>query len=90
MSLFVKDPGSSLDHAVDWDSFYLAGRSILASSWSVVPPGLTLGEPRLVGGRTAIRLTGGEPGLLYRVTNRVTLSDGNSDERTLVVRVEDR
>jgi len=90
-SMFLKDPGSSLDHAVDWDSFYLAGRIIAASSWQVEPAGgLVLTAPRLEGGRTAITLSGGQAGQICRVVNRITLSDGNSDERTLVVRVEDR
>lgn len=94
MSIFVKDPGASVNHAVDWDAFYLAGRSIDGSVWSVLPSGdtdaLQLAAPRVVGGRTAVTLTGGASGRIYRVTNRVTLSDGSSDERTLVVRVEER
>jgi hypothetical protein len=93
VSIFLKDPGSSLDHAVDWDSLYLDGRSISTSQWSVqpeAPGGLVLSQPRLIGGRTAIRLSGGQAGQVYRVVNRISLSDGNSDERTLTVRVEDR
>lgn len=90
MTMFVKDPGSSVAHAVDWDAGYLAGRSLAQSQWSVIPVGLTLTGAQLVGGRTSILLGGGAVGTLYRVTNRVTLSDGSSDERTLVVRVEDR
>lgn len=94
MSIFVKDPGASIDHAVDWDAGYLAGRSILASLWSVAPAGgsppLLLGGERIVDGRTAVTISGGRAGQIYRVTNRVTLSDGGSDERTLVLRVEER
>jgi hypothetical protein len=52
--------------------------------------GLTLAGARLAGGRAAITLSGGAGGSVYRVSNRVTLSDGSSDERTLVVRVEER
>jgi hypothetical protein len=94
MSIFVKDPGASVDHAVDWDAFYLAGRSIAGSIWTVLPSGgadaLMLSGARVAGGRTAVTLTGGVAGRIYRVTNRVTLSDGGNDERTLVVRVEER
>ncbi len=94
MSIFVKDPAASIDHAVDWDAGYLAGRGIAASLWSVLPTEgeapLVLANPRLVDGRTAITLSGGAAGRLYRVTNRVTLTDGSSDERTLAVRVEER
>lgn len=96
MSMFLKDPGSSLDHAVDWGSLYLAGRTIVASEWRLAPDQtgraqpLTLTAAQLVGGRTSVRIGGGAAGQVYRVVNHVSLSDGNSDERTLVVRVEDR
>jgi hypothetical protein len=91
MTLFLKDPGAVIDHAVDWDAGYLAGRTIVASVWSVRPDSsLVLANPRQTDGRTAITLSGGSAGQVCRVTNRVTLDDGSSDERTLVVRVEDR
>jgi hypothetical protein len=94
MSIFVKDPAASVDHAIDWDAGYLAGRSIVGSTWSVLPTGdevpLQLTGARIVGGRTAALLSGGVAGRVYRITNRVTLSDGGSDERTLVLRVEER
>jgi hypothetical protein len=91
MTLFLKDPGAVVDHAVDWDAGYLAGRVIVTSVWSALPAGgLTLGNARIEAGRTAITLNGGTAGQVCRVTNRVTLNDGSSDERTLVVRVEER
>lgn len=90
MSIFLKDPSGVIEHAVDWDAGYLAGRLISQSMWAVLPPGLILSAPRQSGGRTAITVTGGIAGTVYRLSNRVTLSDGSSDERTLVVRVEER
>jgi hypothetical protein len=91
MTLFLKDPAAVIDHAVDWDAGYLAGRAIAGSVWSVLPEAaLVLANPRQAGGRTAITLSGGSAGQICRVTNRVTLDDGSSDERTLVVRVEER
>jgi hypothetical protein len=94
MSIFVKDPAGRVEHAIDWDAGFLAGRSIAASAWHVAPIGgdtpLQLEAPRIAGGRTVVLLTAGREGTIYRVTNQVTLSDGSSDERTLVVRVEER
>lgn len=94
MGMFVKDPDSAVDHAVDWDAGYLAGRQISQSQWQVQPAGgampLQLANARQTAGRTAVTISGGQPGLVYRVTNRIGLSDGSSDERTLVVRVEER
>lgn len=94
MALFLKDPGASLLHSLDWDAGYLAGRSIAASTWTVLPVAgespLAVDQPQIIGGKTQARLTGGLAGKLYRITNRITLSDGCMDERTLFVRVEDR
>lgn len=91
MTLFLKDPGAAIEHAIDWDAGYLAGRSIVASAWSVVPDGaLTMSQARIEAGRTGVTLAGGSAGMVCRVSNHVTLDDGSSDERTLVVRVEER
>jgi hypothetical protein len=91
--LFVKDPAAVLDYAIDWAAGYLAGQSITASNWSVSPEdaaGVTITEPRIEGGQTLAALHGGMCGHVYRITNRVSFSDGGHDERTLIVRVENR
>lgn len=91
MTIFLKDPEAALVHEVDWEAGYLDGLSLVSSSWAVDPSGgLELEEPLIEGGRTRVRISGGVRGAVYRVTNRVTLSDGGTDERSLVLRVEDR
>lgn len=90
MAIFLKDPAATIDYAIDWDAGYLAGQSIVASRWAVLPDGLAVAGDAIETGRTSATLAGGLPGLVYHVTNQVMLSDGRSDERTLVVRVEDR
>lgn len=93
MAIFLKDPGAVIDYAVDWSAGYLAGQAITASEWSVVPEsadGITIAGAVSEAGRTVATLAGGAPGTLYRITNRVTFSDGRSDERLLTLRVEDR
>jgi hypothetical protein len=92
MSLYLKDPQARIDHAIDW-SLYLAGQSIVASVWSVIPEepnGLEVDTAAFAAARTAARLSGGIAGRLYRLTNRVTLSDGQTDERSSLFRVEER
>lgn len=92
--MFLKDPSAVLMHTIEWDAGYLGARTIITSRWDIVPPAsepaLVAGEPQIDGGKTRARLGGGQPGRIYRVTNQITLSDGCTDERTLVVRVEDR
>ena len=93
MAIFVKDPGAVVDYAVAWDAGYLSGEDITESDWTVAPAdpgGITVAVSRIEPGKTVATLSGGQSGRVYRVSNRVLLSDGRNDERTLVVRVEDR
>ncbi|WP_019052636.1 phage fiber-tail adaptor protein [Sphingobium xenophagum] len=91
MSLYLKDADSSIDHGIDW-SAHLAGQSIVASLWSVAPVeagGLSVEASAFEGLRTSVRVSGGLIGRLYRLTNRVTLSDGQVDARSVTFRVEE-
>jgi hypothetical protein len=66
---------------------------IVASGWTVVPAvagGVTVVAESRDLLRCAATLAGGVAGDVYRVTNRVTLSDGQIDERSIVLRVEER
>lgn len=93
MAIFLKDPAAVIDYAVDWSAGYLAGQTISDSSWSVLPAdagGVVVTASRFETGRAIATLAGGVRGMVYRITNRVTFSDGRSDERALALRVEDR
>jgi hypothetical protein len=93
MSLVIKDPGARVDYAFDWGDAYPDDQLIVEASWAVEPdvPGgvaVTGASHDLL--RCAATLDGGDAGGVYRVTNRVILSDGQIDERSLTVRVEER
>lgn len=93
MTIFLKDPQAGIDYAVDWGQGYLQGQAITGSAWSVTPdePGGVQVTGELGNAtRTAVTLAGGEPGKVYRVANRVTLSDGRTDERSVTLRIEQR
>ena len=91
MAIFLKDPQAVIDYAVDWSAGYLAGQTIAASDWAIEPAGeLAVAAPEIEPGRTLATFSGGVAGCVYRVTNRVTFSDARTDERTLVLRVENR
>lgn len=92
MSFYLKDPQSRVDYAIDWSN-YLDGQTIAASLWSVTPDeagGVAIETDSLALNRAAARLSGGKAGGIYRIDNRVTLSDGSSDERSITLRVEER
>jgi hypothetical protein len=92
MSFYLKDPDAVIDYAFEW-THYLDGKTIVASDWAVAPAepsGLAVGETSFDWGRTAARLSGGIVGHVYSLANHVTLSDGSSDDRSIVLRVEQR
>ena len=94
MNYYLKDPGASIDYSFDWSAGYLAnGQTVSASVWSVSPletSGVSVLGTFATGLQTSAQVAGGVTGRVYRLTNRVTFSDGRSDERSLTVRVEDR
>ncbi len=92
MSFYLKDPDSRVDYAIDW-SGYLDGQTVAASAWAVTPAepgGVAVAQASFDLARTAATLEGGLAGHVYSVTNRVTLSDGQIDERSIALRVEER
>lgn len=93
MSYYLKDPQTRVDYSIDWGASYLHGQTIATSQWSVNPDepgGIGIDVSSHDAQRAAVTLTGGLPGHIYRVDNRVTLSNGRSDQRSLTLRVEER
>jgi hypothetical protein len=93
MTLLLKDPDAALDYAVDWGAEYLNGDAIAASSWEVVPAeagGVVVAGSAFDAALTTVTATGGIPGRVYQLTNRVCLISGMADSRSIVLRVEKR
>lgn len=94
MGFLLKDPDAVLDYRIDWGADYLAeGELLSASQWSVGPDeagGISVvGEDFDASSATA-KVGGGIAGRLYRLTNRITTMAGLVDERSFVLRVEQR
>jgi YD repeat-containing protein len=94
MAYLLKDPGARVDYGFDWNAEgQLAGRTITAAAWAVAPTepgGAAVAASRIEGGVARVTVEGGIAGRVYRLTCRATLSDGETDERQLALRVEDR
>ena len=93
MRMMVKDPGSRIDFEFDWAAAYPGGQAMVSSSWTVMPDetdGVTVAAAAHDLTESTATLAGGIAGHVYRVTNRVTMSDGQIDERSMTVRVEER
>jgi hypothetical protein len=93
VAIFVKDPAALVDYAIDWTAGYLGDETITSSVWRVNPSspgGIAVAGSSISPGKTLVTLSGGVGGNLYHVTNMVNFSNARGDERTLVVRVEER
>lgn len=93
MTMMVKDPDARIDIEFDWRAAYPDGQAVIASSWTVVPDepdGVVVPAAAHDLTQATATLAGGISGHVYRVTNRVTMSDGQIDERSLTIRVEER
>jgi hypothetical protein len=89
VTTFIKDPDAVLDYSVDW-SKWLAGDQIETSAWSVSDPALEATDESNTTTRTTVWLSGGAVGQSYTVTNCITTTGGRTDERSLVIQVQDR
>ena len=88
MKLFKKDPSAILDYSIDW-SLWLDGDTIQSSSWTV-PQGLTKASETNDPTTATVWLSGGTVDQTYTVTNRITTANGRTDERSILIKVEDR
>lgn len=93
MAMMVKDPGTRIDFEFDWAAVCPAGQAVAASDWAVwpdEPDGVAVAAMAHGLARATVTLEGGIAGCVYRVTNRVTMTDGQIEERSMAVRVEER
>lgn len=93
MNYYLKDPSASIDYSFDWNAGYLSGQTVTASGWTATPVeagGVSVVSSAIQSTRTSVLVSGGLAGRVYRLTNVVTFSAGRSDERQVVLRVEDR
>jgi hypothetical protein len=94
MSLLLKDPDAVLDYVIDWGAQYLAPGEVLArSDWSVVPDepgGVRIDGNDFDVSTSTVKAAGGIAGRIYRLVNGITTAAGRIDERSIVIRVENR
>lgn len=75
-----QDPVSTLDYNVDWSS-WLNGDTLTSSSWTTHPD-VTTTNASFTGTITTVFLSGGTAGKTYKVKNRITTSNGRTEEET--------
>jgi hypothetical protein len=97
MSVYVKDPDADIDYTVDWGDGYLnessPAETITLSTWHVAAsgsPALTIDFETNTDTTATVWVSGGEVSKLYRIVNTITTTEGRTDERSIILRVENR
>jgi hypothetical protein len=85
----AKDPQETRMYTMDWTDGLNASATVSGSTWVVT--GLTNAGDSVIGGtKTTVLLSGGTAGTDYTCTNTITTSDGETLERSGIVRVRAR
>ena len=93
MSLLMKDPQAVLDYAIDWSAEYLGEDSLAESEWTVEPleaGGVVVAGSDFDPGVATVKASGGVAGRVYKLINQVVMASGRIDQRSIVLRVEQR
>lgn len=83
-----KDPDEILIFGIDWAD-YLGADTILTSSWTV-PAGVGQVSNAFTDTLATIKLSGGTLGQVYRITNRITTSDGETVDKSLDIEIAEK
>lgn len=80
-----KDPDEVISFGVDW-SEYLGAETVTSSNWTV-PSGVTKVGQTLVGRQANVTISGGTLGAIYRITNRITTSAGETVDQSIDIEI---
>ena len=83
-----KDPDATIDYGMDW-TLWLSGDTITSSSWTAAP-GLEVDSSSHGDSETTVWLSGGVVGEEYKITNRIVTAGGRTDDRTILLSVDER
>lgn len=100
LKIFEKDPDASLVYAFDWanggpndatadDDGWLQS-AVIVTSVFVVPTGLTNLVESNNDTTASVKISGGKEGKNYIVTSRVTTDLGETDDRSIRIKVRSR
>ncbi|HEX9972287.1 MAG TPA: hypothetical protein VGD14_09470 [bacterium] len=85
---FLKDPNAVLDYSIDW-SDWLDTDTISVSTWTV-PSGITKDSDSTTTTKTTVVLSGGTAGTSYSLVNHIVTAGGLADDRTIIIKCDER
>lgn len=88
MTQYTKDPDATLDYQQDW-SAWLGTDTIVASTW-IVDTGLTVEDEDNDTTTATVWLSGGTVGKKYTAVNRITTAAGRTDDRSIIIYIDER
>ncbi len=80
-----KDPDEVMNFGIDWVD-YLGTDTISGSSWTV-PSGVIQVSASFTDTQAIIKLSGGTVGSIYRISNRITTSAGETVDQSIDIEV---
>lgn len=84
-----KDPDATLDWIFDWND-WLGETETITSVEFIADPGITIEDQGNTTKTATVWLSGGTEGQVYRVTCRITSSEGRIDDRSFTLRCTNR
>ena len=91
MNSFVKDPQAILDYKFDWSQWLQSGEVITSHSVAA-PTGISVDSSSATDSDTSVTawLSSGTDGIQYIVTCTITTNAARTDERSILVWIEER
>lgn len=83
----TKHPQASITHTFNWETYKKRNIGIVSSSFSA-DAGISLSNDLLVAHSASVRVSGGEDGKSYMLSNTVQLDNGDTDVYTIRINVE--
>lgn len=84
-----KDPDATLDWIFDW-TLWLGDFETIIDAQFIVDPGIVVNSSSHTQRTATVWLAGGNESQVYRITNRITTSDGRTDDRSFTLRCTQR
>jgi len=85
---WIHDPNAILDYSVDW-SDWLGSDTIASVTWTV-PTGIVKASQAETTTTATAWISGGTAGTEYAVACKIVTAGGRTDERTIILRCQDR
>ena len=90
MKTFTKDPDAVLDYTIDWSEWLAAGETITGTPTWTVPGGITKDSQSNDTTSVTAWFSSGSAGTDYVIGCKIATSDSRTDERSIILSVEER